>query len=180
MLSQLHKAVRISGAALFLGFSAVLLALFLPGNWKAMSVQTGSMEPQLSPGDLILVRRQSAADYQVGDVITFVNPAHKSQTVTHRIVEKAEGPYRTVFTTKGDANATADRAISENLVIGKQVASVPLLGLVVDFTRTLPGLLMIIWLPALWIIGGETKRLAAYYRRIRPYRLYRGAGKTAV
>ncbi len=174
MPKWLRTTVRISSTALFIAASAVLLALFLPGSLKILSVQTGSMEPVLSPGDLIIVRKQPVANYRPGDVITFINPADRSQTITHRIVERADGPYRSVFTTKGDANATADRAISENLILGRQVASVPLLGRVVDFTRTLPGLLLVIWLPALWIIAGETRRLTVYFRQSNVYRYVPG------
>src|SRR5690606_31646537 len=107
MTHWLRTVVRICSTALFLGFSAVLLALFLPGNWKALSIQTGSMEPVLSPGDLIIVRKQPVAAYNPGDIVTFINPGNRSQTVTHRILEKADGPYRSVFTTKGDANPAA-------------------------------------------------------------------------
>lgn len=187
MTQKLRSAGRVVITALFVSISAVMLALLLPSSWKVMSVQTGSMEPALSPGDLIVVRSLPAAEYKTGDVVTFINPADRSQTITHRVVDRADGPYRSVFTTQGDANASADQPISENLIIGKQVASLPFLGRAVDFARTLPGLMLIIWLPALILIAGEGRRLINYYRdrdlkyyqsRV-PYRLYgRTGGQT--
>lgn len=170
MLRKLRRLLLVGITTLFIVFSVVMLALLLPGGVKFFSVQTGSMEPNLSPGDLVLVRKKAASEYRVGDVVTFINPANRRETITHRIAERADESKQVVFTTKGDANTAADRPISENLIIGKQIASLPLLGHAIDFIRTIPGLLLIIWLPALFIVVGETRRLSAHYRSIRPYK----------
>lgn len=172
MLRRLRTLVRFSTAALFIIFSVAVLALVLPGEWRVLSVQTGSMKPVLKPGDAVLVKKMPAREYNPGDVITFINPANRTQTITHRIVERTDGIKRSIFMTKGDANRAADSPISENLIVGKQVARLPYMGYAMDFIRTIPGLLVIIWLPALWLIIAETKRLSDYYRSLKPYKLY--------
>ncbi len=171
MTGKFRKALSLSVTALFIVFSAVMLAFVLPTGWKALSVQTGSMEPSISPGDLVLVRNIPAANYQTGDVITFVNPENKQQTITHRIVGINEGSRR-VYVTKGDANDQPDRPFNETQVVGKTIFTVPFLGRLVDFMHTIPGLILVIYIPAIWMISIETKRLTAYYRRIKPYSLY--------
>lgn len=180
MFRGIRTLVRIGTAVLFIMFSAAVLALMLPSEWRVLSVQTGSMEPVLSPGDALLVRKQPATEYKPGDIVTFINPTDRSQTITHRVVERTDGVKRSIFMTKGDANATADPPISENLIVGKQIVSLPYLGRALDFVRTVPGLLITIWLPALWVVGAETRRLSSHYRSLKPYRVSGRAGQQSI
>lgn len=169
MLRYIRKFVRMGIAALSLCASAAMLTLLLPSGFRALSVQTDSMKPILNPGDLVLVREQPIKEYQPGDIVTFINPNNPRQTITHRIIERADGLQRSIFTTKGDANAVADRPISENLILGKQIGRLPLAGHLINFVRTLPGLMLVIWLPALLVTLYETKRLSNYYRGTNSY-----------
>ena len=51
-------------------------------GWRQMVISSGSMEPAISVGDLILVRRQPA--YRVGEVVTYRLP--DGAYITHRII----------------------------------------------------------------------------------------------
>lgn len=88
-----------------------LVAVVVPavGGATTYTVLTRSMEPGLPPGTLLVVRPAPADDLRVGDVITFQLESGKPTVVTHRITEvelAADG--ERLFTTQGDANATAD------------------------------------------------------------------------
>lgn len=168
MTSRLQKASRFSITALFITFGVAMLALLLPTGWKLFSVQSGSMEPALSRGDLVLVDSVPAPEYRVGDVITYADPDNPKQTITHRIADIREGQQR-VFITQGDANARTDRPFNQAMVVGRQEVAIPYAGHAIDFLLTVPGLILMIWLPAMWIIVGETKRLTDYYRRMQKY-----------
>lgn len=134
---------------------------------QLLSVQSGSMVPILHKGDLVSVKNVPAQQLHVGDVITFVNPKNKSQTITHRIVSLS--PQTGQLTTKGDANLAADDAIPYNAVVGKAGVNLPKLGYAVDFIKKPLGLALIIYLPALAIVVVELKRLAAHYRSQESY-----------
>lgn len=84
-------------------------------------VETGSMEPNVPTGSLIVVK--STGSYEVGDVITYTNAQNVS--ITHRVVA-IDG--RNV-TAQGDANSIADpvfdvRAISGEVIYTNQKAGV--------------------------------------------------------
>ena len=53
------------------------------GGYRSFIVQSGSMEPSIMIGDIIIVR--SETQYSLNDVVTFTNSA--GLVVTHRIVE---------------------------------------------------------------------------------------------
>ena len=169
-MSKLATALRLCGTALFIGICALLLVLSLPNSsWKALSVQTGSMQPAINAGDMVLVHRVPASNLQIGDVITYVNSHNKKQTTTHRIVA-INGSQITV---KGDANRSTDVPISASTVVGKVSYSLPRVGNALNFTREPLGMWMLlavgVYLPALLISISEVRRLAEYYRKTQPY-----------
>lgn len=147
----------------FLCLIAVLLiisVLPITGNFKIMAVLSGSMEPTIHTGSVVVVK--PASDYKIGDVITF-GPNTKTQTpTTHRINDiKVQGD-QAVYITKGDANDSSDpREIAKKDVIGKMMFSLPVMGYVVDFVRKPIGFAILIIVPAVVIIYDELRKIYA-------------------
>lgn len=75
-----------------------------------LQVATGSMEPTIPIGSIIIVKNASATDVRVGDIITFYSPdpAIKEMPNTHRVTAIVEENGTPVFTTKGDAGVLED------------------------------------------------------------------------
>lgn len=155
-------------ALLFLFGAGVGLVLFQANGGKLLSIQSGSMKPAMNQGGLVGVTPVSEADLRVGDVITFINPADKNTTITHRVAALSGSAGQSI-TTKGDANLAADVPISDALLIGRKRFYVPFLGSFLDFVRQPIGLLLLIYIPALAVIAAEIRRLAAYYKAKEPY-----------
>lgn len=88
----------------------------------SLIVSSGSMEPELSVGDVIIIKE--CANYEVGDIITY--NVEDKYFVTHRIVDK-EG---NSFVTKGDNNNIEDNQVvlKENIE-GKVIMNAKLLRL---------------------------------------------------
>lgn len=97
-------------------------------------VISGSMEPAISAGDLLIIREQS--EYNVNDVITY---QWGNSLCTHRIVAM-EG---NTIVTQGDANNAVDEPIDASLVEGKVVFRIPGFGNFILFLKTPMGLLVI-------------------------------------
>jgi signal peptidase len=134
-------------------------AFNIPGGLKLYTVQSGSMEPAILTGSIVI--SQPASEYRVNDVITYkskeeiTNPNPKV-TTTHRIVDTQEVDGKTEFVTKGDANDGRDGGtVSTEQILGKEVFSVPFLGYPVAFARTQMGLIVLIIIPATMIIYSE-------------------------
>lgn len=95
-------------------------------GFKTFVVLSGSMEPELNIGDIIIVKEVDDNKLKVGDIVSYKN----SQTVTtHRITEISKKADKTYFKTKGDANNTEDdKLVEENIIEGKLVTSIPKIG----------------------------------------------------
>ncbi len=135
-------------------------ALNIPGGIKLYAVQSGSMAPTIPAGSLVVSKL--ADNYHVGDAITF--KAEKDRliknpkfTTTHRIYDIKETALGQIeYVTKGDANDAPDsQAVAEELVLGKTIFSIPLLGYPISFAKTREGLIILIVIPATMIIYSE-------------------------
>jgi signal peptidase I len=104
---------RIYAAYVFLGYGFLILLVTFSifsfgGVIKARVVLTGSMEPVISPGDVVITMPASRREPAVGDVVTYVAKRFDGSPVgnfTHRIISgsQSEG-----FIVKGDANPAPD------------------------------------------------------------------------
>jgi signal peptidase I len=127
-LSKAGNAAIIIVTALLAGFIAYIMVCSARGKAVdcfgrcVLKVVTGSMEPSLHTGDYIYVKKTDAADLKVGDIISFYSEEDdvRGKIVTHRIAEiNSDG----TFTTKGDANKTADvKHVRADQLVGKYTA----------------------------------------------------------
>ena len=92
---------------------------------RAFDVQTGSMEPDMPQGSLVITTPVSFDEVQVGDIVTFVMNENLD-VATHRVVaiDREAG----TVTTKGDANANTDGEQRWENVVGRVVLILPGLG----------------------------------------------------
>lgn len=149
------------------------LRYFSKTEHPLLAVASGSMEPILYKGDLILVAGvknacliNAAPEY--GDIIVFRKPTYSDDLIVHRAIKKDEVGGSCVFTTQGDANPAPDGwRIRESEIIGKYTgAKVPLLGYIVLFFEPIQVkiafiLLWVILLIILELIPSQNKRLEA-------------------
>jgi signal peptidase len=90
-------------------------------------VGSGSMEPKMYPGDVVIIAKVPADNVVVGDVIQFRVP--EGITVMHRVIDIEETEGGEVFITKGDANDEPDlEPVIPDNVVGKAVMTIPKIG----------------------------------------------------
>jgi signal peptidase I len=141
-----------------------------PKGLRFFVVQSGSMEPAIKTGSVVVVSPRD--NYKKDDIITFsanpkVNLKDVKATVTHRIVGTSFDEGRDTFITKGDANENPDREmISETRILGKVDFSLPYLGYIVAFTKTQTGFLLLIVIPATLIIYSELVSLKKELKKL--------------
>ena len=78
-------------------------------DYRTMTMLTGSMAPEIDPGDVTIVTPIAISEVTEGMVITYHRPIEDHSLVTHRVISVTTAPDGTVSVqTKGDANAAAD------------------------------------------------------------------------
>lgn len=120
-------------------------------GFSPLTVQTDSMQPTFSAGDLIIIKKCDPDTLEVGDIITFHTIIENQYALnTHRIKEITEENGIKNYVTKGDNNALEDTHIITGAdVAGKYVGKIPLLGKLMNFISSSVGFLLCIVFPLL-------------------------------
>lgn len=120
----------------------------MPMGVGATVVLSGSMEPELSTGDLLFIK--SADSYSVGDVVVFCNG---KTAVVHRIIEMGDEG----IITQGDANNIPDDPIQLSQIKGIVVASIPFVGYLINVIKTPIGTVILLGV-AIWLLEASFKK----------------------
>lgn len=154
------KAAGIFGYTVLVLLMAAAALTFLSPHfgWRVDVVFSGSMDPHLKTGGVVVTRPVAANSIEVGDIITFNSPETEKLT-SHRVIDiKSSGPLS--FKTKGDANEEADPMIvPAESVVGSVFFHVPYLGHITQFVKTPLGLLLSLCLPGAIIVIMEMRNI---------------------
>jgi signal peptidase I len=123
------QVLRVGAARAVLSMLVSLLIWsLLPAviGWTPRVILSGSMQPRIHVGDVIVTREVPTATLVKGQVLTVKDPDHPGITRTHRMVRRdADGS----IVTRGDANRQADSShVSDDAVLGMGVIRVPYVG----------------------------------------------------
>ena len=117
-------------------------------GYSSYVIYSGSMEPTVKVGSLLVTRPADVEDLRVGDVITYRSPGNHT-TLTHRIVSIRQEDGERVFQTKGDASLEPDpREIILRGQVSRMAFDIPYLGYVVDFAKSIQGVVLLLLVPA--------------------------------
>jgi signal peptidase len=107
-------------------------------DYRTMTMLTGSMAPNIEPGDVVVSTPLDVQDVQVGMVITYHIPIDDHRVVTHRVIEVDHTADGTVSVrTQGDANDAPDpwTAVLTGDTAYQMRAVVPEIGTVITALR---------------------------------------------
>ena len=130
------------------------------GGYSLFRVVTGSMEPTLPVGTLLLTEQTDMQDVQMGDIICFQaqESAIFGKMMTHRVVGVHTGADGALlFETKGDANLAQDGyLVTQTNFVGKVIwytGAGNVLSSILSFVTNKVGFLACIVLPCFLLAG---------------------------
>lgn len=117
--------------------AAALAAVVVPrvAGATPYAVLTGSMNPGMPPGSLVVVRPTPIEEIEVGEVITYQPRPEDPSVVTHRVVGHGmDANGELVLWTQGDASEGRDAApVHDYQIVGRAWYMVPYLGHVTGY-----------------------------------------------
>ncbi|MCQ2553424.1 MAG: signal peptidase I [Clostridia bacterium] len=130
-------------------------------GFTPLTVQSDSMVPTFSAGDMIIIKKCNTADLKEGDIITFHTIIQNQYVLnTHRIASIVSNGSVRSYTTKGDNNLIEDsHIIADGDIVGKYVTKIGGFGKVIDFLSSSMGFLICIVLPMLLFFAYEVYHL---------------------
>jgi len=143
---------------LFISVSILLTGKQDFRGFRILIVKSGSMEPAIKTGSLILIQKQPS--YQIKDIVTYGSLVRKDTLVTHRITAQDTTHSKLLFTLKGDANKSPDlNGVPPSAIIGRMLFAIPYLGYLIAFVKTPIGISIFVIIPATIIIWEEIKNI---------------------
>ncbi len=104
-------------------------------GWEFDAVLSGSMEPALGVGGLVVIKPIDASQVETGDVISFKLPGVDTP-ICHRVIDIQPTASGRVFQTKGDANEEPDiNPVPADAINGKEVFYLPYAGNLARLSR---------------------------------------------
>lgn len=99
-------------------------------GYRAYIITTDSMKPNISQGDIIIIKETEEEKLKIDDIITF---RKNNKLITHRIIEiETDEDGNKQYVTKGDNNNIEDlEKVSYQEIEGKKIVKIPVLGKVV-------------------------------------------------
>lgn len=153
-------------ALIVIGGLFLVSVLPIPGNIDVKIVQSGSMEPAIKVGSVVVIK--PSKKYDVNDVITFGKDTKVDVPTTHRIIDERVVSGTTLYTTKGDANEDKDiKEVRDSEIIGKVLISIPYLGYILDFAKKPIGFALLIGIPAVIVIYDEVRNIFTETKKMR-------------
>lgn len=108
-------------------------------------IRSGSMEPAIPVGALVIATEDGMDDLEPGDVVTLRTP--NGTVVTHRVIRLATVDGSLHLETKGDASETADPVlVPTSWLVGRVEFSLPFAGYALAYLATPLGILTVLLL----------------------------------
>ena len=167
---------RVAVALVVLSVVAPFVVFAVPqvvGADQSYVVLSGSMEPAIPTGSVVVVAAVAPETVETGDVITYGGSATEP-TTTHRVVDIGSTNGQRWFRTKGDNNEDPDpRLVPADALVGQVLSLpipgvgptlfvIPLIGYVIQFAQTTVGFGLLVVVPFALLATAE---LRAYLRR---------------
>lgn len=141
---------------------------------KALIVRSGSMQPAINVGDLIVVQLQNNLaspvngnfpKYKVGEIVAFKSEKNPKVFTSHRIASSQFKEGKISYGTKGDANDAPDKnLVTEENIVGKKLIVIPYIGKLLAFAKSKTGFAAVVITPALLVIFFE---IVSIFKEIR-------------
>jgi signal peptidase len=159
-----RKLIKIALITSIATIAAIFLLFYRPvslaGDTYYEPVYTGSMEPTIPVGGIVVIKPIDPETLKIGDIICF--QLSEPTSITHRIKNITDQG----FITQGDANEDPDQwIVKKENVIGKAIFTIPFIGYLGYFVRTPIGFILLILLPASVIIIMEIRNIVKELRK---------------
>ena len=111
-------------------------------GYKAFVISSGSMEPTLNIGDIVIIKETKQEQISKGNIITFRKDGYN---ITHRINDIIEKDGEKYYQTKGDKNTTNDAdLVKYEEIEGVYVFKIDKIGSIITYAQNTTTIIIIV------------------------------------
>ena len=155
MLKKIIKTLVYIFVALLIIVNVTILGMKIAGKqpnifgYHVYYIASGSMEPKIKTGQVIVGKETAIEDLKVDDIVTFYGTkgSLNGKIITHRIKKIYEEDGQIYLITRGDAADRDDEAILATDVISVMKFKIPLAGTLIKLISNKFGFIFIVLVP---------------------------------
>ncbi len=157
MRKRIKEIVSVLIAVALLAPAIIYLIPFVVDGYYSSVIMSGSMEPAVQVGSIVVTQKIDVDNVNAGDIIVF----HRSDSKTlHRVIDKIVENESYYFKTKGDANEDPDPWIVQpEQVQGSLLLTIPYYGYLIYYAGTSIGFVLMVITPATLLIANEVRKI---------------------
>lgn len=142
-------------------------------GYRFFAVLSNSMSPLFESGDIVVVQRCDPSQLHKGDVISFYSPdpSRPGIVITHQIDQVVVTDGKISFITKG-TSARDLYPVSSDQVLGIYRSRLAKAGRLATYLKSPTGYLLLVIVPFLLFLCGQTVRFLRLLRQYRQQTLY--------
>lgn len=132
---------------------------------KTYVIISGSMEPNLQIGDIVIVKKVAQNELKQGDIISY---RQGQSVITHRIAEVIDKEGEVKYKTKGDNNNAEDSGIiSYEMIEGKVVKHISQIGKIAIILQKKGTIIFIILILYIYILYSSSIKKKRALRKLK-------------
>ena len=137
---------------------AIIYAVpFVVSGYSSSIIMSGSMEPAIPVGSIVVTQKIDVDNVKAGDIIVFQRSDSKT---LHRVIDKIVENDSYYFKTKGDANEDPDPwTVQPEQIQGALLLTIPYYGYLIYFAGTPIGFILMVIIPAILLIANEIRKI---------------------
>lgn len=157
MRKKIKEIISVLIVAALLTPAIIYVIPFIVDGYYSSVIMSGSMEPAVPVGSIVVTHKIDVDNVKAGDIIVF----HRSDSKTlHRVIEKIVENDSYYFKTKGDANETPDPwNVQPEQVQGALLLNIPYYGYLLYYAGTSIGFVLMVIIPAILLIANEVRKI---------------------
>jgi len=157
MRKRIKKIIPVLIVVALLAPVIIYAVPFIVDGYYSSVIMSGSMEPAIPVGSIVVVKRVNPDDVKVSDIIVFQRSDSKT---LHRVIDKIVENDSYYFKTKGDANEDPDPwTVQPEQVNGALLLTIPYYGYLIYFAGTSIGFVLMVIIPATLLIANEIRKI---------------------
>lgn len=157
MRKNIKEIISVLIAAALLTPAIIYAIPFIVDGYYSSVIMSGSMEPAIPVGSIVVTQKIDVDNVKAGDIIVFQRSDSKT---LHRVIDKIVENDSYYFKTKGDANEDPDPWIVQpEQVNGALLLTIPYYGYLIYFAGTPIGFVLMVIIPAILLIANEIRKI---------------------
>ena len=155
LIVSLLKMMMVTSIFIISGISYLVYKEYVVYGYRIVVSNENLMCPSICEGNIVISKLEALENYSVGDVFVLKSPVNVNKYIVRRIKDEQKGDFSYFVTVSDYAYATDAWKVTDDLIIGRVVYTLPYIGYFAQIVHKPIGLILFVLLPSVVLVHKE-------------------------